>query len=325
MAGGAVALARLVEERQAAQLLRVERRPAAQEVVVAAAERMERRVLELEALQGEREAPEGAVDVVEHRRAEDGAELPGVGRARQPGHHLGPARVGHLDRVEQRLPGLVGERGGAAVPEEAADRRAVGLDVEGGVALQVADRHRLPDALAVESRPARLRGEGVRRAVRGGGVVAARARLAPRGRQRRVVVDALAEPGDGRKRRGVGQAGGGDAFRRAAPAAATAGEQRGGEPRGEPGAGGGEAAREGGTAGRGTVGTIGAVGHGSGGGATGGRSRGQDTGRRATRRRLSAPPGAGRRAAPSARRRRRAPSRAPGARSRARSSRGRSR
>ena len=155
---------------------------------------MKARVLDLEGLQRLR-------GLLHRRRRVGGAEQRGelrrIGRrADAPGQHL-VAAVVQLQRVQQRQVGLGREAVGAAIGHQAA-AHGVGCaaaEGESRLALQVADGRRGAQAELRLELAAHLHGQRVGRAMREGGVVAARAGHAARAGQRVVVVEALAELG----------------------------------------------------------------------------------------------------------------------------------
>jgi hypothetical protein len=214
----AVALRGVVEEREAAQLLLGQAHVAAQELVVLAREAAKPGVFALVGLQRERQTVERIIGAAEDVGAEDLLELICVGGTRQLVDDIGLARIRHLVGGKQRVAGLVLQRACPAIPEEAAGRRAVRGEVERRVERQVVDRRGAALALLVEQGPAELHRQIVLGRVAVDFDVAARARLAPRGRQGDVGKDALAELGLCRHRLLVRQIGRGSGI--AAPAAA---------------------------------------------------------------------------------------------------------
>ncbi len=241
VAGEAVALVRVVVDREAARLGRRHRAAGlvAGIEVVAAAVRMEARVFQLERLQ----RPGGVVErglVVERVLAEDGLERVGIGGLAQPRDHVGRAAVGHLDRVEQRNAGLLGQRGGAAVLRQAAARArgadAVGVVQHVGVrrrGLLVAQRRHGTHAGARHARAARLHGQAVGRGVRVREVVAARAGEAARRGERLVGEHLLAQPGERAQVVGLCRGGGERQRQRRAGARKGVTEEHGTESRNE--------------------------------------------------------------------------------------------
>ena len=107
MAACAISLGRIVERRQAAHFLGRQAALAAQERIVLARVGIELRGCLLEGLERQEHALEGERAVGEHALAEGRAKLRRIGGALHLGDHGLGARIGHLERREQRQSRLV--------------------------------------------------------------------------------------------------------------------------------------------------------------------------------------------------------------------------
>mmetsp|Transcript_10421 Transcript_10421/g.42388 ORF Transcript_10421/g.42388 Transcript_10421/m.42388 type:complete len:530 (+) Transcript_10421:1313-2902(+) len=227
VAGRAIALGRVVEQRQPAQLGIVEPRLPGKECVVLAAEGRELgAVLELVALQGMAHREEGGIGVVEDVAAEGLAEVGGVAGSGQLVDDRAGVAVGHFMGGHEGPDGLGQQRVRLAVVVEAAVRLAVLRKEEGRRGAQIAQRRHGAQASDIEGRAAELHREGIGLRMGGAGVVAARTAHLAGGRQRGVLEDLLAQ-GGGRGQRGLGLAAVG---RGTATAAAGQHQGRSGQP-----------------------------------------------------------------------------------------------
>ena len=129
MAARAIALGRVVEQREPARLLRRQPDAAGQVVVVLAAVGIEEAGLLLVGGQRLADGGDRPLAVVERGRAEQARDLGGVGCAAQPCGDVARARIGHLVGREQGHARLVALQVDAAVPGEAAGRPVVDAGV----------------------------------------------------------------------------------------------------------------------------------------------------------------------------------------------------
>src|SRR6185436_2906165 len=220
MARGAIALLRIVEQRESAQLRIGQAHPAREErIVLAGVRRKFRQVFLLILLQGEQRALESCLRRCKDLVAERGAKLARVGGPAQLVDNVDHRGVCHLVGREERSARLLQQRGCAAVAVETAGRRAFTVEEERGILREVLERGGVAETLHIQVDAAgRYHGVASERMI---AFVTARAGDAPAGRQRRVMEDLLAE------RRGSGKIRGSDG-RRASAIAAAGGT--GGEP-----------------------------------------------------------------------------------------------
>ena len=101
VAGRAITLLRVLEERKSALLLRRQPRLAGKVGVVLAVEAVKIRILDLELRDRRSESREGRGGVVERIRSEDLAEVRGVWRSAQPRDDVRGRGIGHFARVEE--------------------------------------------------------------------------------------------------------------------------------------------------------------------------------------------------------------------------------
>jgi len=187
MTGGAVTAAWVIEQRQSPQFLRAQFGCTLEEAIELARERMEARIVELEALEGPERPRVGSGRIVEDSRAEQLAKVAGIGGALQLGGNIRWARIRHLVGREQRKDGLVAQRLEATVPAESACRRLVALqdavrrarDVllapDGRTVQRIAQRRHGARALQAQAGPAELHGTPIGRPIGMRRAVAARA------------------------------------------------------------------------------------------------------------------------------------------------------
>ncbi len=206
MAARAAALGLTVERGETAQLLRRQHDLALQEQVELRAEGMEFRIGVLVGGQRIARSEKREIDVLEDVLAEQRTERVRIARVTQLVDDARRIAVRHFVRGEKRPLGLRDEIVGASVAIEAAGRRAVVLEEERHVEIQVAQRRHGAKARHVEIGAARLHRLGIGLRVRVRGVVARAARHLARRRQRRVVEDLLPEC-SGRRVRCLGRLG----------------------------------------------------------------------------------------------------------------------
>ena len=194
MARGAIALGRVVEQAESAQFLRRQRRLAFLPVVVLAAERMEFGVLGLEGGERLAHALQRRLRIVEHVAAIQRSEVAQIGTAFELVDDRRRVGIGHFERGGERLQGLVGQSGGAAVAKKAAIRAAIRIEIECGCERCVHKRGRIAKPGQIHVRAAQRHGRSVIgprvalvRRERKGGDMARGTGLPARDRQGRVV------------------------------------------------------------------------------------------------------------------------------------------
>src|SRR6185437_12504263 len=116
MAMRAIALGRIVEERQAARLLRRQRGLAREVGIVFAAVGIEGGVILLIGLERFEDEIEGATAVIEDRSAPEAAQRIGIGRAANSGDDRRGARIRHFVGRKQRQPSLIAAAIDAPIP-----------------------------------------------------------------------------------------------------------------------------------------------------------------------------------------------------------------
>ncbi len=154
MTAGAIALGGIIEKRQTQLLLRAQRGLTPEKGVVLAAEGMELRVLGFERGHSRADALQASFRIVQYRYAIQGLEICQVRAGLEFGNHRGRIGVGHLDRVEKRLRGLVGQTGGAPITEEAAIGATLGIKEEARRAGKVGERRRIAESAGSHADPA---------------------------------------------------------------------------------------------------------------------------------------------------------------------------
>ena len=145
MAGGAIALVRILEQRETAFLGRRQHGLACEEGIELAVEAVKFRVLDLELRDRSGESRKSRIGIVERLGTEHLPEACRTRRARQARDHLCGRRIRHLARIEERLLRLLRQRRHAAIAEEAAERRALLVIAEGRREARIADRRRVAD------------------------------------------------------------------------------------------------------------------------------------------------------------------------------------